>query len=195
MTNWGFLCLKQDMTQVFLNDKMEAVTLLKFIDDQEVVRVKTLEKDSYNAVVVWAWKKEKDGKITYKYVREFKVESTDWYEAWKKLSIEDLKDIEKITLKATTKWKGFQWVMKRYGFGGWRATHGSKFHRAPWSIGNMKPNRVNKNHPLPWHMWNVNVTVKNVNLLSTHSLSDSDNVLVIKWSVPGSRNSLIKIYL
>lgn len=195
MTNWGILCLKQDMTQMLLNDKMEAVTLLKFINDQEIVRIKTVEKDSYNAIVIWAGKKEKNWKIAYRYMREFKVNSVEWYEKWQKLSLDDLKDIEKITLKATTKWKGFQWVMKRYWFGGWRATHGSKFHRAPWSIGNMKPNRVNKNHPLPWHMWSENVTVKNVNLLSVHSLSDDDNVLIVKGSVPGSRNSLIKIYL
>lgn len=192
MINWGFLCLKQDMTQIFLDDKMEAVTLLKFLDDQEVIRIKTQENDGYNAIVIWAGKKEKDWKITYKYIKEFKVENVDWYKVWEKISINN--DIDTVTIKSTTKWKGFQWVMKRYWFGWWRETHGSKFHRAPWSVGNMKPRRVNKNHPLPWHMWYTNVTVKNVKIVATHSLSNSDNVLVIKWSVPGSRNSLIRIY-
>ncbi len=192
MMNWGFLCLKQEMTQMLLDDKMEAVTLLKFLDDQEVVRIKTQENDGYNAVVVWAVKKEKKWKTTYKYVREFKVENVDEYKVWDKVSMND--DIDNITVKSTTKWKGFQWVMKRFWFGWWRATHGSKFHRGPWSIGNMKPNRVNKNHPLPWHMWHRNVTVKNINVVATHSLPDGDNVLVVKWSIPWSRNSLLRIY-
>lgn len=191
MMNWGFLCLKQEMTQMFLNDKMEAVTLLKFLDDQEVIRIKTQENDGYNAVVIWAGKKEKNWKTTYKYIKEFKVENVDEYKVWDKISMND--NVDKVTVKSTTKWKGFQWVMKRFWFGWWRKTHGSKFHRTPWSIGNRKPRRVNKNHPLPWHMWYKNVTVKNVNIIATYSLPNSDNILVAKWSIPGSRNSLIRI--
>ena len=192
MTNWSFLCLKQEMTQMLLDDKMEAVTLLKFLDDQEVVRIKTQENDGYNAVVIWAGKKEKNWKTTYKYIKEFKVDNIDWYKVWDKLSMND--NIGTVTIKSITKWKGFQWVVKRYWFEWWRATHGSKFHREPWGMGNRKPRRVNKNHPLPWHMWSENITVKNVNVVATYPLSDSDNILVVKWSVPGSRNSLIRVY-
>ena len=192
MTNWSFLCLKQEMTQMLLDDKMEAVTLLKFLDDQEVVRIKTQEKDGYNAIVVWAGKKEKDGKTTYKYLKEFKVDNIDWYKVWDKISMSD--DINTVTIKSVTKWKGFQWVVKRYWFGWWRATHGSKFHREPWGMGNRKPRRVNKNHPLPWHMWSVNITLKNVKVVGFHCLDANDNILVVKWPVPWGRNSLIRVY-
>lgn len=192
MKNRGCLCLKQDMTQMLLDNKMEAVTLLKFLDDQEVIRIKTQENDSYNAIVIWAVKKEKNWKITYKYIKEFKVENVDWYKVWDKISMNT--DIDIVSIKAITKWKGFQWVVKRYWFDWWRETHGSKFHREPWSIGNRKPRRVNKNHPLPWHMGFKNVTLKNISIVATHSLYNSDNVLVVKWSIPGSRNSLIKVY-
>lgn len=192
MTNWGFLCLKQEMTQMLLDNKMEAVTLLKFLDDQEIIRLKTEEKDWYNAIVVWAWKKEKDGKITYKYIKEFKVDDISSYNVGDKLWIDEKIDI--VTIKTTTKWKWFQWVMKRFGFGWWRKTHGSKFHRAPWSIGNMKPRRVNKNHPLPWHMGARNITVKNIKVIDTYTLWNNEQIMVVKWSIPGSRNSLVSVY-
>jgi ribosomal protein L3 len=77
MTKVGVLCLKQDMTQLLLDNKMEAVTLLKFLPDQEIVRIKTEEKDGYNAVVIGAGKKEKDGKVEYRYMKEFKVDSVE----------------------------------------------------------------------------------------------------------------------
>jgi len=193
MTNGGILCLKQDMTSLLIENTMQAVTLLKFLE-QEVIRLKTEEKDGYNAVVIGACKKEKDGKVSYRYVKEFKVDSLEWYNVWEKVSMEQLNNIEKVTIKTTTKGKGFAWVVKRFGFAGWPASHGSKFHRHPWGIGNRKPRRVNKNHPLPGHMGNVSVTVKNVKILGTHKVSE-DEIIVVKGSVPGARNSLIRMYM
>jgi len=193
MTNGGILCLKQEMTSLLLENKMEAVTLLKFLE-QEIIRIKTEEKDWYNAIVIGAWKKEKDWKVEYKYIKEFKVNSLDWYKVWDKLSIDQLNDVKSVTIKAITKGKGFQWVVKRFGFWWGRATHGSKFHRHPWGIGNRKPRRVNKNHPLPGHMWSRSITLKNVKIINTHKIWD-DEIIVVKGSVPGARNSLIRMYM
>ena len=193
MSKW-LLCLKQDMTSLLIDNAMQAVTLLKFLPDQEIIRLKTEEKDGYNAIVIWAGKKEKDWKVEYKYIKEFKVDSLDGYNVWDKISTEILNNVEKVTIKARTKGKGFQWVVKRFGFAGWPETHGSKFHRHPWGIGNRKPRRVNKNHPLPGHMGYVNVTVKNVKVIGTHKIWD-DDIIVVKGSVPGARNSLIRMYI
>jgi len=193
MTNGGILCIKQDMTSLLLENKMEAVTLLKFLD-QEIIRLKTEEKDGYNAVVIGAVKKEKDGKISYRYIKEFKVDTLEWYNVGDKISMEQLNNIDKVTIKTTTKGKGFQWVVKRFGFAGWPASHGSKFHRHPWGIGNRKPRRVNKNHPLPGHMWDKSITLKNVKIINTHKIWD-DEIVVVKGSVPGARNSLIRMYM
>jgi len=189
----GFLCLKQDMTELLLDGKKIPVTLLKFLD-QEIIRLKTTEKDWYNAIVVWAEKKEKDWNVEYKYIKEFKVDNLDDYKVWDKITLDVLNEITNITLKWRTKGKWFQWVVKRFGFAGWPATHGSKFHRHPWGIGNRKPRRVNKNHPLPGHMGDENVTLKNVKVVATHNI-DWENIVVVKWSVPGSRNWLLKAYL
>jgi len=193
MTNGGILCIKQDMTSLLLENKMEAVTLLKFLD-QEIIRLKTEEKDGYNAVVIGAVKKEKDGKVSYRYIKEFKVDALEWYNVGDKISMEQLNNIDKVTIKTTTKGKGFQWVVKRFGFAGWPASHGSKFHRHPWGIGNRKPRRVNKNHPLPGHMWDKSITLKNVKIINTHKIWD-DEIVVVKGSVPGARNSLIRMYM
>jgi len=193
MTNGGILCLKQEMTSLLLENKMEAVTLLKFLE-QEILRIKTEEKDGYNAIVIGAWKKEKDGKVAYRYIKEFKVDSVEWYNVGDKISMDQLNSIEKVTIKTITKGKGYQWVVKRFGFAGGRATHGSKFHRHPWGIGNRKPRRVNKNHPLPGHMWNESITLKNVKIINTHKIWD-DEIIVVKGSVPGARNSLIRMYM
>jgi len=189
----GFLCLKQDMTELLLDGKKIPVTLLKFLD-QEIIRLKTTEKDWYNAIVVWAEKKEKDWNVEYRYIKEFKVDNLDNYKVWDKITLDVLNEITNITLKWKTKGKWFQWVVKRFGFAGWPATHGSKFHRHPWGIGNRKPRRVNKNHPLPGHMGDENVTLKNVKVVATHNI-DWENIVVVKWSVPGSRNWLLKAYL
>jgi len=189
----GFLCTKQDMTELLLDGKKIPVTLLKFLD-QEIIRLKTTEKDWYNAIVVWAEKQEKDGKVEYKYVKEFKVDNVDSYKVGDKITLEILNEIANITLKGRTKGKGFQWVVKRFGFAGGPASHGSKFHRHPWGIGNRKPRRVNKNHPLPGHMGDENMTLKNVKVIATHDI-DGENIVVVKGSVPGSRNSLLKAYL
>ncbi len=189
----GFLCTKQDMTELLVDGKKIPVTLLLFLD-QEIIRKKTTEKDGYNAIVVGAGKTEKDGQVEYKYVKEFKVDNIDDYNVGDKITMDVLKDISTITLKGRTKGKGFQWVVKRFGFAGGPASHGSKFHRHPWGIGNRKPRRVNKNHPLPGHMGDENMTLKNVAIVATHNI-DGENIVVVKGSVPGSRNSLLRAYL
>ena len=189
----GFLCIKQDMTELLVDGKKIPVTLLKFLD-QEIIRLKTTEKDGYNAIVVGAGKTEKDWNVEYKYIKEFKVDNVDNYNVGDKITMDVLSDVGLVTLKGKTKGKGFQWVVKRFGFAGGPATHGSKFHRHPWGIGNRKPRRVNKNHPLPGHMGDENMTLKNVSIVATHNI-DGEDIVVVKGSVPGSRNSLLRAYL
>jgi large subunit ribosomal protein L3 len=103
----GFLCTKQDMTELLVDGKKIPVTLLLFLD-QEIIRKKTTEKDGYNAIVVGAGKTEKDGQVEYKYVKEFKVDNIDDYNVGDKITMDVLKDISTITLKGRTKGKGFQ---------------------------------------------------------------------------------------
>ena len=96
-----------------------------------------------------------------------------------------------IDVTGTSIGKGFQGVMKRYNFKGGRASHGSRFHRAPGSIGaSATPSHVFKNKKMPGQMGNAKVTVQKLKILRVDA---ADNLLLIKGAVPGHKNSIIMI--
>jgi large subunit ribosomal protein L3 len=90
-----------------------------------------------------------------------------------------------------SKGRGFQGVIRRHGFSGGRATHGSMFHRAPGGIGqSADPSRVYPGTGMPGQTGNKKVTVKRVTVVKV----DTDrNLLFLKGGVPGARNSYIRI--
>jgi len=98
---------------------------------------------------------------------------------------------EKVNVIGRSKGRGFQGVVKRYGFGGGKATHGSMHHRAPGSIGRSAwPSRVFPGQGMPGQLGNKQTTVKNATVVKV----DVDrNLLFIKGGVPGARNSYIRI--
>ena len=106
------------------------------------------------------------------------------------LSIEPLKEAKKVKITFKSKGRGFQGVVKRYGFGGGPGAHGSRFHRAPGSIGNCEfPGRVMPGKKMPGHYGNKNVTVN----AEVVEFDENMGVLVIKGSVPGANGSLGKV--
>jgi len=95
------------------------------------------------------------------------------------------------TLKVSlnTKGRGFAGVIKRHNFQGGPGGHGSRFHRAPGSIGNCEwPGRVQKGKKMPGHYGNTQVTVKN----EIVSFDAQNGILAVKGSVPGANGSLGK---
>ncbi|MCU0304583.1 MAG: 50S ribosomal protein L3 [Thermoanaerobaculales bacterium] len=98
---------------------------------------------------------------------------------------------EQVRVIGRSKGRGFQGVIRRHGFSGGRATHGSMFHRAPGGIGaSADPSRVYPGAGMPGQTGNRRVTVKNVTVVKV----DSDrNLLFLKGGVPGGRNSYIRI--
>ena len=106
------------------------------------------------------------------------------------LSLEPLKEAKKVKITFKSKGRGFQGVVKRFGFGGGPGAHGSRFHRAPGSIGNCEfPGRVMPGKKMPGHYGNKNVTVN----AEVVEFDPDMGVLVIKGSVPGANGSLGKI--
>ena len=97
---------------------------------------------------------------------------------------------DKIDVSGNTKGKGFQGVMKRHHFKGFRATHGThEVFRHGGSIGCRKfPGRVFKGRKMPGHLGNSRVTVQNLKVVSVR---DEDNVLLIKGAVPGPNQGLL----
>lgn len=94
----------------------------------------------------------------------------------------------KITFK--TKGRGFSGVIKRWNFAGGPGSHGSRFHRAPGSIGNCEwPGRVQKGRKMPGHYGNETVSVKN----TVVSFDSENNILVVKGSVPGHTGAVGRV--
>jgi large subunit ribosomal protein L3 len=119
------------------------------------------------------------------------VEDVDQYSVGDTLKADLFSAGDIVDVTGTSIGKGYQGVVKRWGFKGGRSTHGSRFHRAPGSIGcSATPARVFKNKKMPGQMGNERVTIQR---LKVARVDASDNLLLIKGAIPGSENGLVLI--
>ena len=180
------------------------VTILK-VDECVVSGVKTVEKNGYNAVQIASIDTDKDissvkkpqRKIftsnnikPKKILKEFKVDSENILDIGTKLNVEHFKVDQFIDASSISTGKGFAGVMKRHNFGGLRASHGvSISHRSHGSTGqNQDPGRVFKGKKMAGRMGNKNVTKQNLKIIA---IDNANNLIIIKGSVPGKKNSTI----
>ena len=97
-----------------------------------------------------------------------------------------------VNVVGRSKGRGFQGVIKRHGFGGGRATHGSMFHRAPGSIGqSASPSRVFPGTRGPGRMGNKRVTIRKLQVVK---VDEENHLLLVKGAVPGSRTNHVTIF-
>ncbi len=186
----GIIGKKLGMSQVIQDDgRVIPVTYVQ-CNPNEVVYVKTEEKDGYPAIVLGFDEYKNPSKNKkYKSIKEFRVESTDEYKKGQKITLDTLKEIEAVTVCSISKGKGFQGVIKRHNFSRGPETHGSNHHREPGSIGMCaKPGRVIKGKKMPGQMGNVQVTLKNRSVVS---LVPEKNLVAIRGSIPGSNNGYV----
>ena len=100
---------------------------------------------------------------------------------------------QKVDVTSTSKGRGFAGFMKRHGFAGGRASHGSMFHRAPGSIGQSSfPSRVFKGQRMAGRMGGKRSTVKNLRVVRVDA---ENNIIVVRGAVPGARGTLLTIRL
>ena len=127
------------------------------------------------------------------HIKEFRVNNPEDYEVGQRITVQEVLDIgDTVDISALSKGRGFQGVIKRHGFSGGRASHGSNFHRAPGSIGcSAWPSRVVKGKKMPGRMGNENTTLKNLKIVD---IRNEENVLLVRGSVPGAKNGLLNIY-
>ena len=181
---WGIVVAKQDMTKVL---------------PQEIIRYKTVEKDGYVSAVIGVEKKElnkeKGQKVDYSLMTEFPVDDAfmSAHQAWDILDAALFDWVTSVTVVGTTKGKGYQGMIKRWHIKGGSATHGHKFTRSGGSKGNRKPRRTMKWHPHAGHMGLEQVTIKKIPLVSNFE-KDWEKFLVVKGSLPGSRNGKLKFF-
>jgi len=201
----GLIAQKVGMTRVFTDDGQHVpVTVLK-VDSCQVVAVRTEDKDGYTAVQLGAGAikvknvtKPQRGHFAKARVEpkrklvEFRVDADALIDVGAELSAAHFLPGQFVDVTGTSIGKGFAGAMKRWNFGGLRATHGvSVSHRSHGSTGNRQdPGKVFKNKKMAGHLGDEKVTVLNLKVVSV----DEDRGLIfLKGAVPGAEGAWLRI--
>jgi large subunit ribosomal protein L3 len=181
------LAKKIGMTQIFIDDKTVPVTVLQALK-AKILKLKSKEKDGYNAVVVEY--EDKNGKKKTK-LKEFRVNSIENFKENQEINVDILEKGEFVNLRSKRKAKGFSGVVKRHGFKGGPRSHGQKNkERAPGSIGQRWPQRVRKGLKMAGKISPKKVTVKNLKIVD---ILPEKSLILVKGSVPGPNKSLVEV--
>lgn len=203
----GLIGRKLGMTQLFDEENGTAtpVTVIE-VGPCPVVQVRTVAADGYEAVQVgFGARKEKRttkpmrghfkkaGVEPTRILREFApAEAGKLPELASTIDVSIFEGVAKVNVVGTSKGKGTQGVVKRWGMAGGPATHGSNFHRRPGSIGmRMTPGETNKGKKMAGRMGNERVTVQG---LQVQRVDAEKNLLYVKGSVPGPRTGVVYVY-
>ncbi len=197
---WG---KKIGMTQVFAQNKVMPVTVINTAG-WYITNTRNVEKDGYNAVQVGCLRPRylettfsldwvKQPKKYFSFVREIRLDKDPKeleLEAGKPAVFPDLmQQGDMIDVHGTSKGRGFAGVVKRYGFGGPPASHGSKMGKRPGSISFMRSQgRVPKGKKMPGHLGHDSKVIRNLEVIT---VKPEDNVVLLKGSVPGKAGSLV----
>jgi large subunit ribosomal protein L3 len=195
---------KVGMTQIFdENGRIIPVTAIE-VGPCTVTQIKTVEQDGYTAVQL-GYGDVKESKLNKpelgkfkksniapkKYLKEVRLDSIEGIKVGDELKADVFAEGDKVDIQGTSKGKGFQGVIKRWGQSRGPMGHGSMYHRRPGSMGSTStPGRVYKGKRLPGHMGVQTVTIQNLAIVKV----DTDkNVILVKGSVPGAKGSILKI--
>jgi large subunit ribosomal protein L3 len=199
----GILGTKLGMTQIFAADgKIIPVTVVE-AGPCVVVQKKTTATDGYTAVQFgFGTVREKlvnkplkghfakHGVKLYRYLREFRLDNIDALNVGDEIKADIFAEGDLVDVSGISRGKGFAGGIKRWNFHRGPMGHGSKFHRAPGSLGKRSWARVPKGRKLPGHLGSEKVTVQGLRVVRI----DTDrNLLLIKGAVPGAKGSLITI--
>jgi large subunit ribosomal protein L3 len=200
----GLFAKKVGMTQIFdESGTILPVTILK-TELCQVSQIKTKGTDGYDAVQVCYGEEKveninkatrghlkKVGDKGFKYFGEFHVSSPEEFKLGQVVKLDTFSVGEKVRVTGKSIGKGFQGNQKRHNFSRGPMTHGSKNHRLPGSIGaGSTPGRVYPGKKMAGQLGGATVTLKNTEVLYINS---EENILVLKGSVPGKKNTMLKI--
>ncbi|GAB4367350.1 MAG: 50S ribosomal protein L3 [Deltaproteobacteria bacterium] len=200
----GIIGKKLGMTQLFdAEGRVTPVTVIE-AGPCTVVQRKTLQSDGYEAVQLGFGRKKSQrvnrpdmghakraGQGGFAELREFRIGEETNLEIGQEVRVDMFREGDYVDVTGRSKGRGFTGVVKRWGFRGGRATHGSMFHRAPGSIGASSwPSRVIKNMKMGGHYGNERVTVQNLKVVA---IQPEKNLLLVRGAVPGARNSVVLV--
>lgn len=200
----AILAKKVGMTQVFSEDgKLTPVTVLQ-AGPCVVLQVKTTENDGYEAVKVGfdeirnvlvnkpnAGIYAKAGVSNKRFMKEFKFENSAEYQVGQEIKADIFAAGDKVDAVGTTKGKGYQGAIKRWGLSRGPMKHGSKYHRHAGSNGPATtPGRVLPGKHMPGQMGAVRATVQNLEIVCVDA---EKNMILVKGAVPGPKKALVLI--
>ena len=201
----GLIGKKLGMTQVYEDGKVVPVTVIE-VGPCAVLDVKTQEKDGYSAVqlgfgnkrvknvskaVLGHLSKSGNAEQPPRVIKEFRTTGETEYTLGEVLTADAFEAGKFIDVTGTTKGRGFQGVVKRYNFGGGRASHGGDWERKPGSIGMCNwPGKVYKERKMPGHMGNVRRTIMGLRVVQIRA---EENLLLVKGAVPGFNGSVVYV--
>lgn len=198
---------KKGMTAVYDEKGLRIPVTVLECKPWTITALKTQEKHGYEAVQIGfgakkqknAYKSElgesKKAKLdnAFKLKKEVRGSVPENCTLGAKVSLAQFPKGAKVQVTAKSKGRGFSGAMKRHGFAGGPASHGSGFHRRPGSIGMCTfPGRVMPGKKMPGQYGNVNVTISGLEIIEVNA---EHNFLMVKGAVPGSMNSLVKVAL
>ncbi|MDI6793677.1 MAG: 50S ribosomal protein L3 [bacterium] len=201
----GILGRKIGMTQLFGEDRRLIPVTVISTDPCLVVQLKDMDSDGYKAVQL-GFEKQKEKSTTkslrghfkkanvspMKNLREFRLDDISGYNPGQEIKADGFfKPGEYVDVTGTSKGKGFAGVIKRWGFKGGKASHGSMFHRAPGSIGSSAwPSRVYKGKRLPGRLGGKRSTIQNLEVVK---IETEKNLLLVRGATPGRKGTLLII--
>ena len=201
----GILGKKVGMTQIFDESGTAIPVTVIEAGPCSIVQIKTADGDGYQAVQLgFGHRKERRVNLperghfkkadveTCRYLKEFRADSLDGLSVGSQIDVGIFSSGEYVDVAGTSKGRGFAGVVKRWGFKGGRASHGSEQdHRRPGSIGaSAYPSRVFKGKKMPGRLGGKRVTIQSLQVIQ----ADTDrNLLIVKGAVPGPPNGLLMI--
>lgn len=192
------------MTQIFdENGKVIPVTVVE-AGPCVVVQKKTVETDGYDAIQVGFGELReklvnkprkghfaKAGVSLRRTLKEFKLDDVANYNVGDEIKVDTFEVGDKVDVSGVSKGKGFQGTIKRWNASRGPMSHGSKFHRAPGSMGAASdPSRTFKNKRMPGHMGAKNTTVLNLEVVK---IMAEKNIILIKGGIPGPNKGTVVI--
>ncbi|ASY52713.1 50S ribosomal protein L3 [Clostridium perfringens] len=195
---------KVGMTQIFdENGRVIPVTVVE-AGPCVVVQKKTVETDGYDAIQVGFGELReklvnkprkghfaKAGVSLRRTLKEFRMEDVADYNVGDEIKVDTFEIGDKVDVSGVSKGKGFQGTIKRWNASRGPMSHGSKFHRAPGSMGAASdPSRTFKNKRMPGHMGAKNTTVLNLEVVK---IMPEKNIILIKGGIPGPNKGTVVI--
>lgn len=201
----GLIGKKIGMTRIFNDEGVQIPVTVIEAGPCPVVNVRSEEADGYQAVQLGfgAKKNKRTSKAELghaskagldaapRLMREFRTVNGEEYEVGQQLTVELFEAGDRVRVTGRSKGRGFQGVVKRYGFAGRPASHGHPMSRNPGSLGpGTDPSRVIKGKKMPGRMGGDRQTIRNLQVVRV----DGDrNLLFVKGGVPGARDGFVLI--